>query len=453
MSPDKQMRIEHDLLGEVAVPVDALYGAQTCRAAANFSVAGQRTIGDFPSLVRAMVYVKQAAARANADIGQLDQSVADAIVEAGRQVLGRERHDQFPVHHLHGGGGTSANMNVNEVLANIAEELLGGKRGQYQLVHPNDHVNLNQSTNDVYPTACHIALILQWPALKRTLDSLATQLESKGHELRSQKRIARTCLQDAVVISFADLFGGYATFVRRCAERIDRAVDALHSVALGGTIVGRAEDAPAAYRELVILALRQVTRDGDYRGANHPFDAAQNLDDLVCVSSQLDLFARGLVKICKDLRLINSGPEAGLGEVILPAVQPGSSIMPGKVNPVIPEYAIQLCFKVTGNHAAAQAAVDHGELDLNVWESVVVFSILESMELLQSAADALGSKCIAGLRAVARRNDQHVQTIIQRLTELMKRHGYSRVTEVCKQAGRDWDRLRELLDQAFPDED
>jgi len=453
MSPDKQMRIEHDLLGEVAVPVDALYGAQTRRAVANFPVTGQRTIGDFPSLVKAMIYVKQAAARTNASIGQLGPSVADAILEAGQQVLEGERYDQFPVHHLHGGGGTSANMNVNEVLANIAEELLGGKRGQYRLVHPNDHLNLNQSTNDVYPTACHIALILQWPALKRALDSLTDRLEAKGVELRSQKRIARTCLQDAVVTSFKDLLGGYAAFVRRCAGRIDRAVDALHSVALGGTIVGRAEDAPNAYRELVILALRQVTEDGDYRGADHPFDAAQNLDDLVCVSSQLDLFARGLVKICKDLRLMNSGPEAGLGEVILPAVQPGSSIMPGKINPVIPEYAIQLCFKAMGSHAAAQAAIDHGELDLNVWESVVVFAALESMELLQSAVDALGSKCIAGLRADAQRNDQHVQTIFPRLTEVMKRHGYSRVTEVCKRAGGNWGRLRELLDQAFPDED
>lgn len=452
MSSEANTRVEHDLLGKIAVPADALYGAQTQRAVSNFPLRQQRTIGEFPHLARALIHVKQAAATANLKTGCLDDSIGGAILAAARDLMANERWDQFPTHHLHGGGGTSANMNANEVLANLAEEFLGGRRGEYRLVHPNDHVNLNQSTNDVYPTACHIAAILQWPALKQALDELVARINAKGEELRSQQRIARTCLQDAVATSFADLLGGYSSLVKRNTGCIDRAVDQLHAVSLGGTIVGRAEDVPPAYMAAVIPALCDVTGDPAYRQCADLFDAAQNIDDVVRVSAEMDLLARGLVKICRDLRLMSSGPEAGFGEVILPPRQPGSSIMPGKINPVVPEFAIQLCFKVTGNHAACQAALEHGELDLNVWESTAVFSVLESMELLQCAAQSLTDKCIKGLAVDAERNNRNARTIIPLLTELMKRHGYSNVSDMCKQANGDISHLRQLLERAFPDE-
>ncbi len=445
-------RSEHDLLGEVAVPADARYGAQTQRAVMNFPLNGQRCIGDFPTLVRGLLRVKQAGATANLKAGLLRKEIAEAIVRSAEGLLAEtDYRETFPIHFLHGGGGTSANMNANEVLANLAEERLGGRRGEYRRVHPNDHVNLNQSTNDVIPTACHIAVIEAWPTLKGALEELADELAQKSEELGPQERIARTCLQDAVATTFGDLWGGYAGFVNRSVRQIGRAVEELHAVNLGGTIVGRSDDVPAGYFEGIIAALRGATGDERYHRSEDLYDAAQNLDDLVRVSSELDLAARGLVKIGQDLRLMNSGPETGLGEIALPAMQPGSSIMPGKVNPVMPEHAMQLCFRAMGLHASAQATLDHGELDLNVWESTAVFAVLESMELLSSAAGALGAKCIRGLRVDAERNQRNAQSLIARVTELAKQHGYSRVNAVCKQARGDLTKLRELLSEAFPE--
>ena len=451
MAPSGNVRSESDFLGVVAVPQEALYGAQTQRAIDNFPLGAQRTLGSYPTMVEGLLLVKQAAAVANLRGGFLEETKAKAIVRAVGDVLQQKLLDQFPIHALHGGGGTSANMNANEVLANLAEELLGGKRGEYRLIHPNDHVNLNQSTNDVYPTACHIAVICLWPDVDGALRTLADALSAKGAELQEQPKIARTCLQDAVEIRFSDLLGGYSSCLERSRDRIADAVRNLHFVNLGGTIVGRRSDVPPVYFESIIPALREATGDCEYRIAPNLFDIAQNLDELVSVSSELDLLARGLIKISKDLRLMSSGPETGFGEILLPAVQPGSSIMPGKINPVIPEFAIQLCFKVMGNHVSCVAALDHGELDLNVWESTVVFGVLDSMELLQGAADALSNKCIKGLQADAQRNNRNVRTIIPLLTELAKRYGYSRVSEICKQAEGDINQLRDLLAQAFTD--
>lgn len=416
----------------------------------NFPLRGQPALGEYPALIKGLIHTKQAAAGANLAAGGLDESIANAILAACRKLLAEQRYeDDFPIHALHGGGGTSANMNANEVLANLAEEILGGKRGRYERIHPNDHVNLNQSTNDVYPTACHVAVIGQWPKLAKALAGLGGRIDTKGQELRGQLRIARTCLQDAVPTSFADLLGGYSGFLARSRECIGRTVGELHAVNLGGTIVGRAQDLPAAYFQAVVPALCEATGDPAYRRAENLFDAAQNLDDLVRVSAELDLLAHGLIKICRDLRLLSSGPEAGLHEIILPAVQAGSSVMPGKVNPVIPEHAIALCFKAMGAHAACRAALDHGELDLNVWESVVVCGVLDSMQLLQAAADALAEKCIGGLQADSLRNDRNVGTIMPLLTELVKRHGYSRISRICTQAGGDLAKLRRLLKEAF----
>jgi len=353
------MRTEHDMLGTVLVPADALYGAQTRRAVVNFPLRGQRSLGEFPHVVRALVLVKQAAAMANGRAGCLDARLADAIVAAGGDVFDRELYNQFPIHHLHGGGGTSANMNANEVIANLAEERLGGRRGEYRIVHPIEHVNRHQSTNDVYPTACHLAILLRWPEIEPDLRALVESMGVRAAQLSGRPRIARTCLQDAVAVDFGDLLGGYAALLRRGWAHAAAAVDALHAVNLGGSIVGRLDDVPGGYAEAVVPALREITGDPCYVRSDNLFDAAQNIDDLVRVSSELNVLARGLVKVCRDLRLLSSGPEAGLGEIRLPAMQPGSSAMPGKVNPVMPEHAIQLCLKATGLHAGCQAALDH----------------------------------------------------------------------------------------------
>lgn len=437
--------MEKDLLGAIAVPADALYGANTQRALESFPPQNLRTIGAFPELIDALLLIKWAAAEVNHRIGDLDEKKAQAVVQSARTLLTAKSAKSFPLCHLHGGGGTAMNMNVNEVLANHAEESLGGKRGQYKLIHPNDHVNMHQSTNDVYPTACHMAVISKASELISALSELAGSLDEFERGAGAHRRLARTCLQDAVEVTYADLFGSYAAFMRRSQRRFTRTVTALHTVNLGGTIVGRAADAPEAYRSAIIPALRNVTGDDAYRSAENLFDAAQNPDDLAAVSSALELLARGVIKIARDLRLLSSGPEAGLGEIQLPAVEAGSSIMPGKINPVIPESVIQCCFQVIGRHSVCAMGLEHGELDLNIWESIMVFSVLESIDLLARACELLKNKCIEGITINSERNNHHVNTIIPLLTRLMHTHGYSSISEVCRSAGGDFSKLRELL--------
>lgn len=442
-------RVEKDLLGAIRVPADALYGAQTQRALENFPVGRARRIGDFPVLIDALMLIKEACAEVNGMTNEISPSQAAAIAGAARYVRKEKLYSEFPIHHLHGGGGTSANMNANEVLANLAGELLGGRRGEYSLVHPNDHVNLNQSTNDVYPSACHMAIIMQWPSLHQTLNKLRVTMEEQAMRYASQQRIARTCLQDAVAVSFSDFFGGYTGVLSRGEERINKMVEALHVLPLGGTIVGRSHDANKTYFKSIVPALIKVTGDAAYRQNENLFDAAQNPDDMAAVSGALALLAGSLIKISQDLRLMNSGPETGFGEIALPPVQPGSSIMPGKINPVIPEFVIQVCFRVIGNDLSCQACVRHGELDLNIWESMMVFSILESMELLESALDVLEKRCVAGMEIDADRNRENTKTIIPRLTELIKDHGYSNVSNVCSEAGQDIQKLKKMIEERF----
>jgi aspartate ammonia-lyase len=438
-------RLEEDLLGSIRVPGKALYGAQTQRATENFPLAGERTIGDYHELIEGLMAVKKATASANKHAGLLDGPKADAIAAAADLVLVDKRFDQFPIHRLHGGGGTSANMNANEVLANLAEESLGGRRGEYRIVHPNDHVNLNQSTNDVYPTACHVAITRRWSRCEPGLESLAAALVAKGTEWKAIQRLARTCLQDAVVSNYEALFSGWAGLVRRGTARVAAAVDTLHAVNLGGTVVGHGDDVPEAYLEAVVPALRVVTADNAFARAVNLYDAAQNLDDMVNVAAQLELLARGMIRIGKDLRLLGSGPEGGLGELHLPAAQPGSSAMPGKINPVIPEFVIQLGFDACGKAAACRPAVDHGELDLNVWESIVVFNVLDAMELLANASLTLETRCIEGLGVDFEVNRRHADTLIPTLARLAARHGYTRINEICKRADGDFEKLRSLL--------
>lgn len=438
-------RLEADLLGQLALPAEALYGVRTQRALDLFPLAGQRPLGGYPTLIDALLLVKQAAALANQRCGALPADKAQAIFAAAADLLAHPDPALFPVHALHGGGGIAANMNVNEVLANLGEERLGGRRGEYRQLHPNDHVNLNQSTNDVYPTAGHLAVLLQWRRLRPALEALATAFADQAHALRHMRRLARTCLQDAVEITFFDFFSGYVGGLLRGRDRLQAALDRLYAVTLGGTIVGRPADVPPAYFAAILPALREVTGEPRFERPANLFDAFQNPEDLAAVSAELDLLARSLIKQAQDLRLLSSGPEAGLGEISLPAVLPGSSIMPGKINPTIPEFVMQLAFKVQGLHTMVAAGVNHGELDLNIWEGTMLCGLLEAMELLESALTSFAEQCVRGLGVHRERNARNADTLIPWLTRLALQHGYSTVTAICKEARGDDRLLRELL--------
>ena len=441
----KNYRLESDLLGEVKVPQEALYGGQTQRALENFPLQGERSIGHYPTLIEALLQIKWAAALTNQKTNFLEPNISKAIIMGAQHLIKQPFTHNFPVHHLHGGGGTSANMNANEILANYAEESLGGKRGRYQLVHPNDHVNLHQSSNDVYPSACRMAVISQWSELSHVITCLEEVLRTKKLEVGCKPRIARTCLQDAVNVTFGDLFGSYESLLVRASHRISTAVETLYALNLGGTIVGRSSDAPEEYQKNIIPILQEVTKDSKYHRSSNLFDAAQNPDELIALSFSLEITARSLIKIAKDLRLLNSGPDTGLGEIQLPAFQPGSSIMPGKINPVIPEFVIQCCFQVVGNHTTCAATIDHGELDLNIWESMSVFNILNSMKLLSQACRGLAEKCIKDLVIVSKQNASNTKALIPLLTDLMKSHGYSEVSRICQKAEGKTEMIRKFL--------
>lgn len=440
-----EFRRERDPLGEVLVPAEALYGAQTQRAVENFPLLGQRTLGDHAPVVDGLILCKLASAAANLDLDLLPERIASAILEAGRQCLDRDDGRAFPIHARHGGGGTSANMNANEVLANLAEEVLGGRRGEYRHVDPLEHVNLNQSTNDVYPTALHLALLRRWPALREAVGSLLQTLDQRRAELAELPRLARSCLQDAVPTTYGELFGSYRAVLARGLRRIDARVGDLREVPLGATIVGNPRDVPAGYLDQVMVHLREVTNDAELRHPEPLADGLQNPDTVVALSGELATLAGVLIKIAKDLRLLASGPEAGFGEVRLPAVQPGSSAMPLKVNPVIPEFVIQCAFRVLANHREATLGLEHGELDVNVWEASTALPPLEAMDLLEAACTVFVERCLAGLELDIERNRQHVDTIIPRLTRLRAEHGYLEVARCLREAGGDRERLVQLL--------
>ena len=427
-------RLETDSLGTVEIAASKLYGVHTQRAIQNFPRGGGKSLGDYPHLVTAMLRVKQACATTNREIGALCEEVENSILASADLLIRDSRAGEFPIASLHGGGGTSANMNVNEVLANMAEEALGGKRGEYRLVHPNDHVNLNQSTNDVYPTACRLAILACLEELvpaHRKLDVAFVHAIDKWGE---QSRLARTCLQDAVAITFSDFFNAYRGTLKRCIDRITSSAEALHEVNLGGTICGRSSDVPSTYLETVVGQLSTVTGNPKLRQGENLFDAAQNADDILAVSSALDLLARQLIKISADLRLLNSGPVGGIKEIDLPATQAGSSIMPGKVNPVIPEYAMQLSMQTTGLHQASAAALAHAELDLNVWESLITCNTLDMTGLLSTALTSLAESAVAGLEVLPANIQNHLESPIARWTELAKVRGYSKATEQIQRA-------------------
>lgn len=419
-------RIEEDAFGKLVLPADALYGIQTLRSMENMSFSGRR-LSAYPEYLAALADVKKAAARTNERTGLLSRTVAQAIEQACGEVA-QGRHDEhFIVDPYHGGGCIGSNMNMNEVIANLANELLGGQRGEYVPVHPNDHVNASQSTSDACHTALRIAILRSEAALETELERLADALEDKSRAFAHVRTITRTCLQDGMQDTLGNLFSGYEQGVRRRLRELGRVTRLLGAVNLGGTVIGSGVGASPAYREQIIPVLSETTglalchRDNLY-------DASMNMDDIAAVSSELQLLSGLLIKLAKDLRLLSSGPEAGFGELRLPAVQAGSSFFPGKVNPVVPETLIQCCFQVIGLDRSVQASLEHGELNLNVWEGLAGFNVLDSLSMLRRAVALFTDKCLAGTEANEARCEELSRCFIPVVVELKEKYGYSQVS-------------------------
>src|SRR5256886_9931514 len=404
----ESFRKERDPIGELNVPADAYYGVQTARAVENFPISGLRAHAD---LITATVLVKKAAAEANATLGRLDGDSARAIVSAADEILSGKLRDQFVVDVYQAGAGTSHNMNANEVLANRAGEILGEPRGTYTRVHPNDHVNMGQSTNDVFPTATRLALLLGAAPLVAAADALVDSLARKGDEFADVLKTGRTHLQDAVPITLGQEFSGYAACVRRGADDVAEASEQLQELNIGATAVGTGLNAGDDYRRLVVENLSRYT-GLPVKPALNLFRVTQSMGDVLAYSSAMRRLAVEAGKVASDLRLLSMGPRAGLSEIVLPAVQPGSSIMPGKVNPSVPEMVNQVCFQVMGCDATIAMACEAGQLELNVMMPVIAWNAIHASTILREAIKTLRSRCVDGIVA----NDARARELLDRST-------------------------------------
>jgi aspartate ammonia-lyase len=443
MSPSIQPRIERDSLGERELPADVYYGIQTARAIENFPISGWKP---YPSLVTATVQIKKSAARANVSLGVLDPRLGRAIEAAAEEVLAGKLRDQFVVDPFQAGAGTSHNMNANEVLANRAIELLGGEKGDYAIVHPNDHVNMSQSTNDVFPTAMRLAALELGGNLIATLGLLAESLRRKAVEFDQIVKSGRTHLQDAVPIRLGQEIGAYATAVTRNAGRISNAVDELREIGLGGTAAGTGLNSPAGYRRRIVDELNLITTQ-KLRATKDYFESMQSMSPFVGVSSALRTLAVDMIRITNDLRLLSSGPNTGLAEIGLPAVQPGSSIMPGKVNPVMAEMTAMVCFQVMGNDLAIAAAAQAGQLELNVMMPVIAFDLLMSLTILTNALAGLRVRCVDGITANEERCRWYVEHSVSLVTALNPKIGYARAAEIARRALARGKTIRETIEE------
>jgi aspartate ammonia-lyase len=388
-------------LGERAVPADALYGIHTVRAVENLGFSGH-ILGSYPDYIRALAMVKKAAARANRDAHAIDARRQDAIELACDSLIRGEHLAQFPVDMLAGGGSIAVNMNVNEVIANLASEYLDGARGTYQPVHPKLHVNASQSTADVCHTAIRMTVLSRWSGLQRALSRCVAAFRAKAAELRPVMTISRTCLQDAGRVSLGELFGGYAEVIERRSGELARSMHALEQINLGGTAIGSGSGASPIYRRVIVKRLNEICGQKLTLRRNL-YDAAQNLDDLAAVSAQLAMLAEVLIKIAQDLRILASGPDGGFGEIILPAVQEGSSIFPGKINPAIPETMVQCCFQVLGCERATRLALERGELNLNVFEGAAATNVFDAIAMMQRSVALFVERCVSGIAANRKR--------------------------------------------------
>ena len=429
---DLKFRIESDLLGELKVPADAYYGVQTQRALNNYKISTTR-MRDYPEYVIAMAYVKMAAAEANAELGVLDRKIADAIVAASKEIVDGKFHDQFPVDMMQGGAGTSVNMNANEVIANRALELMGHKKGEYQYCSPNDHVNCAQSTNDAYPTAFRYTFVRMNKHLVKSLRELIASFRAKGEEFKDIIKMGRTQLQDAVPMTSGQEFNAYANNLEEEIANLDRNAVLLREINMGGTAIGTGLNAVPGFAELCTKKMSEFCGD-ELTKAPDLVEATPDTGAYVSYSAALKRLAIKLSKICNDLRLMASGPRCGLHEINLPPMAPGSSIMPGKVNPVIPEVTNQVCFKVIGNDTTVAFAAEAGQLQLNVMEPVIAESILESVTWLRNAIDTLRTKCIDGITVNKEHCYEMVKNSIGIVTALNPYIGYKNSTKVAKEA-------------------
>lgn len=434
-------RIEADSIGEKEVPASAYYGVQSLRAHENFKISGTKV---HPEFIRAIVEIKKAAALTNKQVGAIDVKVADAIVTACDEILGGKYLDNFIVDAIQGGAGTSLNMNANEVVANRAIEILGGKKGNYQIVHPNDHVNCAQSTNDAYPSAGKIAVIRLLQTTIESLEQFHRNLKRKAEEFSDVIKMGRTEMQDAVPISFGQSFSAYAHAVERDIIRFRTAISELSCLNMGGTAIGTGINAKKEYIENIVPTLSEVT-GLSLSQAKDLIDATQNLDSFVFVSGIIKSCAANVSKMANDLRLMSSGPRTGFGEINLPPKQNGSSIMPGKINPVIPEVMNQIAFNVIGNDTTITMAVEAGQLELNAFEPIIFYCLFESLETLSNGIKVFTKDCIEGLTVNVDRCEDEVERSIGIVTAICPYIGYTRASEIAHKALEEQRNVRDVL--------
>jgi aspartate ammonia-lyase len=429
--PGQAFRVEKDFLGDKRIPADAYYGVQTMRGKENFHITGIPMSLE-PDFVKAFGYVKKACAMANRDLGVLDRRVADAICAACERLIAGELREQFVTDFIQGGAGTSTNMNANEVIANLALEALGEEKGNYAVVNPNDHVNFGQSTNDVYPTAFRLALILRLESYMKALTLLQEAFFAKAKEFKGVLKMGRTHLQDAVPMSLGAEFHGWGTTIGEEVQRIAEVRQFLHEVNLGATAIGTSVTAAPGYPELATKYLTQVT-GRQFILAGDLVEATSDTGAYVLLSGVLKRTSSKLTKICNDLRLLASGPRCGFNEINLPQMQPGSSIMPGKVNPVIPEVVNQVGFLVIGLDLTVTLAASAGQLQLNVMEPVITFALFTSISTMENAVNSLRANCIAGITANADRTRDMVLNSLGIVTVLKPSLGYKQCAEIARE--------------------
>jgi len=434
-------RTEKDPLGELAVPVDAMYGVQTVRAMQNFQISGIRPL---PAFVDAVVRIKRAAALTHKETGRLDTRLADAIIAAADEVIGGKWRDQFVVDVYQAGAGTSHNMNINEVLANRANEMLGSERGKYSPVHPNDHVNMAQSTNDVIPTAIRLGCLAQLPELNKSMQALVDAFAAKGKEFDGIIKAGRTHLQDAMPIRLGQEFTAFAGTLQRGLKRVNEAADYLRDLGIGGSAVGTGVNVEPQYPALMVKHLNEMI-DGHLRAGADRIQLMQSMGDTAAFSAAMKVLAIDLSKIASDLRMMVSGPRTGLDEITLPAVQPGSSIMPGKVNPSIAEMVNQVCFQIVGLDACVAAATEHGQLELNVMMPVIAYNVLLAEHILSTASLTLAEKCVVGIQANAEQCAYWVERSAALATALAPQIGYAKAADISKRSVKEGVLIRDLV--------
>ena len=429
---EEKFRLESDLLGELKVPVDAYYGVQTQRGINNYHIS-RKKMRDYPDYIIAIAYVKLAAIQTNHSLGVINDEISGAISKACQELIDGKLHENFPIDMMQGGAGTSVNMNANEVIANRALEIMGHKKGEYQYCYPNDHVNCGQSTNDVYPTSIRLAIIRMNKNLVASLTGLISAFRYKGEEFSDVIKMGRTQLQDAVPMTSGQEFSAYANNLEEEILNLERNVKLLHEINMGGTAIGTGLNAVPGFSKLCAANLSKLTGE-PFVSATDLVEATPDTGAYVSYSSALKRLAIKLSKICNDLRLMASGPRCGLNEINLPPKAPGSSIMPGKVNPVIPEVTNQVCFKVIGNDTTISFAAEAGQLELNVMEPVITESLFESLVWLSNAIDTLVEECVLDITVNKERCYEMVKNSIGIVTALNPYIGYKTCTKVAKEA-------------------